>query len=68
MVFSGAHLVIAFFYGILCVIAFLFWLWMLVDVVLSRKPFLHTILWVILMFLLPLVGSIIYFLVGRSNR
>ncbi len=68
MVFSGVHLVVSFFYGILCVIAFLLWLWMLVDVVLRRIPLLHKILWVILMFLLPLVGSIIYFLVGRSKR
>lgn len=67
MVFSGAHLVVSFFYGILCVIAFIFWLWMLVDVLLRRKPLVHTILWVVLMFMLPVVGSIIYFLVGRGK-
>ncbi len=69
MVFAGAHLVFLFFYGILCVIAFIFWLWLLLEVLLVRKPILHKLLWVLVMlFCIPPLGSIIYFLVGRSGR
>ncbi len=69
MVYTGAHLLFKFFYGIICVAAFLFWIWMLVDMLLSAKPALHKILWGLVMVLvLPPVGSIIYFLAGRGRR
>ncbi len=37
------------------------------EIVSSGKPLLNKVLWLLLIFLLPLVGLIIYFLVGRGK-
>jgi hypothetical protein len=47
--------------------AFVFWLWMLVDCLGGNKPTTEKLLWFILIFFFPFLGSLIYFLVGRSS-
>jgi hypothetical protein len=49
--------------------AFAFWLWMLIDAI-TNKGLRdgEKILWVLVIIFLPLIGSIIYFFVGRSKR
>ncbi len=46
---------------VLCVIA-------TIEIVLSGKAILHKVLWLVLIYLLPVVGLIIYFLLGRGSR
>lgn len=38
----------------------------IVDVLKSGKPTLHKLLWILLILLFPLVGLIIYYLLGRK--
>jgi hypothetical protein len=48
---------------------FAFWLWMLVDAI-TNKGLSDTekILFVVLVFFLPFIGSLIYLFVGRPKR
>jgi hypothetical protein len=39
----------------------------IVDVIRSRKPSAHVALWVILILFLPLLGMILYFLIGKNT-
>ncbi len=46
---------------------FIFWLWMLIDLLTSGSSTGTKILWVILMLFLPLLGSILYFFLARKK-
>ena len=52
---------------ILAIAAFIFWLWMLIDVLTSNMPSGDKILWALVVFIFPLIGSLIYFLVRRGT-
>jgi len=57
------------FVGIVIVIlAFVFWIWMLIDC-LMRKKFEDKLIWVIVILFLHVIGAILYyFLVKSKNR
>ena len=46
---------------------FVFWLWMLVDLLTSGSSTGTKILWAIIMLFLPLLGSILYFFLARNK-
>jgi hypothetical protein len=46
---------------------FIFWLWMLIDLLISGSSAGTKILWVILMLFLPVLGSILYFFLARKK-
>ena len=48
--------------GLLC---FIFWIVALVDCLKSNNP--NKLVWVIVIILLPFLGSILYFLLGRTS-
>jgi hypothetical protein len=50
---------------LLAVFVFIFWIVALVDCLKSNNS--NKVLWVILIILLPLIGSILYFLIGKSR-
>lgn len=53
---------------LLGLLTFVFWLWMLIDAI--RKPSLsgtERLVWVLVIFFLPCVGSLIYFFVAKSK-
>jgi hypothetical protein len=50
---------------ILSVVWFILWIVALVDCVKSSNP--NKVVWVIVIILLPFLGSILYFLLGRKN-
>lgn len=50
---------------ILSVLWFILWIVALVDCVKSSNP--NKVVWVIVIILLPFLGSILYFLLGRKN-
>lgn len=54
-------------WAVLGLAVFAFWLWMLIDVLTSSKPSGEKILWALVIFFLPLIGSLIYFFVGRGS-
>ena len=54
--------------GLIGLALFVFWVWMLVDVLTNKG--LHgteKIVWVLVVILLPFLGSVIYFFVGRNK-
>jgi len=46
---------------------FIFWIWMLIDVLGSNMPTSEKLLWGLVVFFLPLIGSLIYFFVRRGS-
>lgn len=48
--------------GILCVVL---WIIALVDCIKSSNP--NKVVWIIVIILLPLLGSLLYFLIGKSK-
>jgi len=52
--------------GLLCLAL---WIWMLVDCLTNDGiPGSEKVAWVLVIFLLPLIGSLIYLFVGRPKR
>ena len=54
-------------YTILGVVHLILFLIAAFEILTSGKPLLHKVLWLLLIFLLPLIGLIIYFLLGRGK-
>ncbi|MBX3354381.1 MAG: PLDc N-terminal domain-containing protein [Phycisphaeraceae bacterium] len=54
-------------YTILSLIHLVLFIIAAIEIASSTKPLMHKVLWLLLIFLLPLVGLIIYFLVGRGK-
>ena len=50
---------------ILSLVWFVLWIVAIVDCVKSNNP--NKVVWIIVIILLPFLGSILYFLVGRKN-
>ena len=56
------------FAGLLGLLTFIFWIWMLIDAI--QNPRLQgnqRIIWVLIIIFLPCLGSLIYYFVGRSG-
>ena len=54
-------------FGLIWLLCAIFWLWMLIDLLISRHSTGTKILWVILMLFLPVLGSILYFFLARGK-
>ena len=53
---------------LLSVAGFVFWLWMLIHSITNKGlPDGEKIVWVLVIIFLPLIGSIIYFFIGRPK-
>jgi hypothetical protein len=63
---GGGALMIVFI--LIAVLASIFWLWMLIDCLTSNMPVPEKLLWFLVIFLLHLLGAIIYFAIRRSGR
>ena len=54
--------------GLFGLLTFIFWVWMLIDAI--KNPNLdgtQRVIWVLVIFFLPCLGSIIYYVAGRSK-
>jgi len=64
-VFGGYGLIA----GVLGILVFVFWIWMLVDCLQnSRLQGTEKIVWVLVIVLLYFLGALIYYFVGREKR
>jgi hypothetical protein len=52
---------------ILAIAATVFWVWMLIDVLTSRRETNEKILWFLVVFFLHFVGALVYFFVARGR-
>jgi hypothetical protein len=55
------------FVWIFAIAASIFWLWMLVDVLVSKRETNEKILWFLVVFFLHVVGAVIYLVVARQR-
>ncbi|MFO0856756.1 MAG: PLD nuclease N-terminal domain-containing protein [Phycisphaerales bacterium] len=54
-------------YGLLSLLHLILWIIAVVDIVKSSKPLSMKIVWILIVLLLPVVGLILYFLLGRGK-
>jgi hypothetical protein len=60
--------ILGLFFLLFAVVAFIFWIWMLIDCIgNSRLSSNERIIWVLVVFFLYALGGLIYFLVGRNK-
>jgi len=55
-------------YGLVGLLILIFDIWMIVDVVTSSMEPAKKLIWIIVILLFPLLGALIYYLVGRGKR
>jgi hypothetical protein len=55
-------------FGVLTLLATVFWLWMLIDALVSEPTTNDKILWFLVIFFLQIIGALIYFFVRRQAR
>ncbi len=53
-------------YGLLGLLHLILWIIAAVEIVRSSRPLAEKVLWLLVIFLLPLVGLIIYYVAGRK--
>ena len=62
------HLIGALIGGVIGLLCFAFWLWMLIHAITNKGlSDGEKILWVLVIIFLPFVGSVIYFFIGREK-
>jgi hypothetical protein len=66
--FLGGLLALGAVFWLIALAATVFWVWMMVDVLTSSLSANEKILWFLVIFFLPLIGSLIYFFVRRQGR
>lgn len=54
-------------YTIIGVLHLILWIWAIIDILGSGKSVGEKLLWIIIVLLLPLIGLILYILLGRGG-
>jgi hypothetical protein len=54
-------------YSLLGLLHLIIWIWAIVDILKSGKSSGEKLLWILVVFLLPLLGLILYILLGRGK-
>ena len=49
-------------------LVFIFWLWMLIDCIKNETDSTQRIIWALIVFFLPCVGSLVYFFARKMPR
>lgn len=53
-------------YGALGILHLILWVVAVVEILKSNKDMINKLLWILIVLLLPVIGLILYFLMGRS--
>ena len=57
------------FFAVISLLATIFWIWCIVDIVRGQfKTETDKLIWLILVLVLPFMGTILYIAFGRQNR
>ena len=64
----GGFLSLMCIFWVIGIIATIFWLWMLIDAIISEPTTNEKILWFLVIFFLHIIGALIYFFVRRMGR
>jgi hypothetical protein len=65
---GGGSIVMSFLPLILIVLFGIFWLWALIDILKSDFKGSNKIVWLLLVIFIPLLGFILYFLIGKKQK
>ena len=67
---GGLEVLLVFLFGsIIGLLTFAFWLWMLIDCLTNQGlEGSEKVAWVLVIILLPFIGSLIYLFIGRPKR
>ena len=57
-----------FFFWLVGIAAFVFWLWVLIDILKSEFTGPNKIVWLVAVVLLPLLGAVLYWFIGREQK
>jgi hypothetical protein len=57
-----------FFFWLVGAAAFIFWLWVLIDIMKSEFTGSNKIVWLVAVILLPLLGAVLYWFIGREQK
>jgi hypothetical protein len=66
-IFGGAAAIIIFFW-VAALVATVFWIWMLVDALMSDLDTNQKLLWFLVIFFLHFIGAIIYFVARKGQH
>jgi prolipoprotein diacylglyceryltransferase len=55
-------------YGILALLATIFWIWMLIDCATHERNSTDKLIWILIILFTHVLGALIYFLVRRKGR
>ncbi|MCC6426187.1 MAG: PLDc_N domain-containing protein [Phycisphaerales bacterium] len=55
-------------YTILGIVHLILWLIAAIEILGGSKPLVNKVIWLLVIFLLPLVGLVLYYLIGRGRR
>lgn len=50
------------------IIVFILWVWAIIDIVKSKFPGNNQIVWLLVVILLPALGTLLYVFIGRDQR
>ena len=53
---------------LISIVSFVLWLWALIDILKSDFNGSEKIIWLLVVFFLPLLGFILYFFIGRKQK
>ncbi len=53
---------------VIAAVVFAFWLWMLIDCIKNETDGTQRIIWALVVFFLPCVGSLVYFFARKMQR
>ncbi len=59
---------VIFFFWLVGIAAFVFWLWVLIDILKSEFTGSNKIVWLLAVILLPLLGAVLYWFIGREQK
>jgi len=65
-IFGVAGMIFGILIFVIIILSFVFWLWMLIDVI--KNPIENKVLWIIVLIIGGLLGAIIYFAVVKIHR
>ncbi len=49
------------------ILSFVFWLWMLIDCLMSTLPSTEKLIWFLVIFFLHILGALLYFFIARPG-
>ena len=55
-------------FGVVALLASIFWIWMLVDAATHEKNSTDKLVWVLIILFTHLIGAVIYFILRRAHR